>query len=81
MIDPTSAKSLAKLRGMTEADLIESHDWITSRTGSVETADAYRAELARRDGDRQTRTMLLLTRWIAALTVANVALVAYSVFH
>lgn len=45
------------------------------------TADDYRVELARRDSDDQTRTMLSLTKWIAVLTSANVVLVAYSVFH
>jgi hypothetical protein len=41
--------------------------------------DYYLTELARRDADRQTRTMLHLTWVIAVLTVVNVVAVAYSV--
>ena len=48
------------------------HDEIAGWEQSVESADAYREELARRDASEQTRTMLVLTRWIAAFTVANV---------
>jgi hypothetical protein len=76
-----SAKSIAELRGMSKEDLIATHDSITGLQDSFETAEDYRAELARRDANEQTRRMLYLTKWIAALTVANVVLVAYSVFH
>jgi hypothetical protein len=79
--DPVSARSIAELRGMSDEDLIAAHDSIAELGRSVETADNYRAELARRDADKQTRTMLCLTKWIAVLTVANVVLVAYSVFR
>lgn len=66
---------------MSKEDLIAAHDWIGDLNQSVETVDNYRAELARRDADERTRTMLSLTKWIAALTVVNVVLVAYSVLR
>ena len=72
---------MADLRGMSTDDLIAAHDRIAGQSQSVETADNYRAGLARRDADRQTWTMLKLTWWIAGLTVANVLLVAYAAFH
>jgi hypothetical protein len=79
--NPYSAKSIAEWRSTSTAVLIEQHDEITGQSGSVSTADDYRAELARRDAEQQTLTIVRLTKWIAALTVANVALVAYSVFQ
>ena len=61
--------------------MIAAHDEIASESGSYSTADDYRAELARRGIDKQASTMLCLTWGIAVLTLANVAFVAYSVFH
>jgi len=66
---------------MLDDDLVAAHDAIASLSGSHSTADDYRAELARREVNRQTKTMLRLTRVIAVLTLANAGFVAYSVLH
>jgi hypothetical protein len=58
--DPVSAKPIAELRGMSKQDLIAAHDEIAGWGRSVFTAEDYRAELARRDSEDQTRTMLCL---------------------
>lgn len=51
-------------------DLVAVHDAI-ARLSGYSTADDYRAELARRDVSRQTRTMSRPTRVIAVLTLAT----------
>lgn len=89
--DPMQAKSVERLREMTDEELVKAHDsLLTVRAVGVE---YYLAELARRDADRQTRTivqqtgtmvqqnrtMVVLTRVITVLTVANVVAVVYSI--
>jgi hypothetical protein len=66
---------------VSDDDLVTAHDAIASLSRSYSTADDYRAELARREVNGQTRTMLRLTWVIAALTLANADFVAYSVLH
>jgi hypothetical protein len=59
--DPQSGKTVAQLRGMSDDDLVGAHDAIASLSGSYSAADDYRAELATREVNRQTRVMLRLT--------------------
>ena len=63
---------------MSDDDLVAAHDAIAGLSGSYSTADDYRAELARREVNRQTSVMLRLTWSIIVLTLANAGLVAYS---
>jgi hypothetical protein len=79
--DPHSGKTIAQLRGMSDDDLVAAHDAIAGLSGSYSTADDYRAELARREVNRQTSVMLRLTWSITVLTLANAGLVAYSVLN
>jgi hypothetical protein len=58
---------------------LRAHDENASESGSYSTTEDYRGGLARRDIDKQTSPMLCLTWVIRVLTLANVALVAYSV--
>jgi len=41
----------------------------------------YLTELARRDADRQTRTMVRLTWVVAGLTLADLGFIAYQVLQ
>jgi hypothetical protein len=82
--NPRHTKPLAHLRGMTEAELVEQHDGVIKTTaGIIATPDYYLNELARREAERQTKTMVRMTKWIVGLTIvigiltaANVVLVA-----
>jgi hypothetical protein len=68
---------------MTDAELVEAHDEVagTASGGAAPPVGVgyYLSEIARRDADRQTRTMVRLTWVIALLTLVNVAAVIYSV--
>lgn len=66
------------LQTMTFDELIERHDRIAQTTDVG--LNHYLLELNRRIADRQARQMVKLTRIIAALTVANVVLVAANVW-
>jgi hypothetical protein len=79
--DPHSGKTIAQLRGTSDDDLVAAHDAIGGLSRSSSTADDYRAELARREVNRQTSVMLRLTWSITVLTLANAGLVAYSVLN
>ena len=71
------ARSLRRLREMTDEELVAAHDsLLTTKAVGI---DYYLSELARRDADRQTSTMVFLTRVITGLTVVNVAAVIYSI--
>jgi hypothetical protein len=75
--DAMQAKSLRRLREMSDEELVTAHDsLLTVRAVGI---DYYLAELARREADRQTRTMVWLTWTITVLTMANVAAVVYSI--
>ncbi len=64
---------------MKDADLIAAHDRDMPSYGLPQ--DFYIAELARRDSARRERRMVWMTAAIVALTIANVALVAYSILR
>jgi hypothetical protein len=51
---------------MSDAELIAGHDHLAGST--VVGVNYYLNELARRDQDRQTQTMLRYTRWITLMT-------------
>jgi hypothetical protein len=79
------AKTFGELRGLSDDELRRQHDEMIE--GGFYTADPvyYLSELARRESDRQTTamvtqtsTMVRLTWFIGAMTVANVVLVAIS---
>jgi hypothetical protein len=60
------AETLAELRGLPDEELIQRHD---KQAGNAEpNVNYYLAELARRDLDRQTATMVRYTWWIAVMT-------------
>lgn len=72
---------IGDLRRKSDEELIEQHDRLSEHT--VVGTDYFLHELARREGARQTATMLQLTKtihrltWtIAFLTALNVAVVA-----
>jgi hypothetical protein len=72
------APKWAELESMTWNELIKRHDLEADNTNVG--LNHYFLELNRRVADRQTRDMLKLTRFVAALTVVNIALVAMEVF-
>lgn len=73
MSHPQSAKTIAELRGLTEADLIAQHDALAQHT-QVGVA-CYLDELNRRVVERQGQRMERLTTVIGLLTLVNVAAV------
>lgn len=72
------ALSLADLRRLRDAELIERHDAEAENT--VVGVNYYLDELARRESKRQLNTVGRLTWVIAFLTAVNVVLVAISVW-
>jgi hypothetical protein len=78
-IEPIYAKTLAEFRQMTDQQLIEAHDAVLATGSFIIGPDEYLNELKRREDTRRTRTMVRLTVAITLLTLANVALVAYSI--
>jgi hypothetical protein len=70
-----AASSHARSQDTQPRRRLRAHDEIASESGSCSTTEDCRAELARRDIDKQTSTMLCLTWTIAVLTLANVAFV------
>jgi hypothetical protein len=77
--EPIYAKSLSGLRVMTDAEIVAAHDGLLETGRYPIGVDYYLTELARREADRQTRTIVRLTRVITALTVVNVVAVIYSI--
>jgi hypothetical protein len=77
MSHPASAKTIAELRDLSDAELIEQHDVLTPSTG-VGVA-YYLDELNRRVGERQGRRMERLTIVIGLLTLVNVIAVVVDV--
>lgn len=75
---PNYAKTLGGLRDMSDEELIASHDAMINTGNYVVGLDYYLRELARREQDRQTRTMVRLTWVIGVLTAINVAVVVVS---
>jgi hypothetical protein len=67
----------AELRRITLDKLIQEHDEAAGHANVG--INYYLDEIARRDAERQTRTMLTLTWVIAFLTVINVAALAWQV--
>jgi signal transduction histidine kinase len=61
------SETLKELRRLSDDELIKRHDQNAERT-VVGTAH-YLNELARRDMDRHTRTMIRYTWWIAVMTL------------
>lgn len=72
------AASLAKLRAMSNDELIKNHDE-TAKHNDVGVS-YYLEELARRDQERQTKAMLRYTRWIIAMTVVMTIATVINVF-
>ena len=79
------ATSYEQLRKMTVEELVKDYDLIAQQTRLG--LSFYRNEIARRDGEEQTRQMIDMTRqirtltlWIAGLTVVNLLMVAYTLF-
>lgn len=71
---PRSAKSIAQLRELSDADLIAQHDYLI---GSTQVGTGYyRDELVRRETERATGRMERLTKIATGLTVANLLLAA-----
>ena len=60
-------KKYAKLRGMSDDELIQEHDEVAK--GSMVGVNYYLDELARREQDRATNAMLKYTRWITIMTI------------
>jgi hypothetical protein len=78
MSHPASAKSIAELRSLSDAELIEQHDILAGDAGGGVGVNYYLAELERRRAGRQAHQMLALTWVVAALTVVNVVAVIIS---
>jgi hypothetical protein len=76
MSHPASAKSIAELRSLSDAELVEQHDLLATSTGVG--VDYYLAELERRRIDRQNKRMERLTLTIGVLTLVNVVAVIVS---
>jgi hypothetical protein len=68
-------KTLKELRDLSDEDLIALHDQMVGLGGYTVGLDYYPQELARREQDRQTRTMVRLTKFIGVLTVVNLVAV------
>ena len=73
--------NIADIRSMSDARLMEMHNSAAQNEG--ETIATCRAELARRDQESQTSSMLRLTKWITfmtgvmtAATIVNILLFA-----
>jgi hypothetical protein len=77
MTEPLYAPTLQELRGMSEADLIASHDAVAK--GAVIGHEFYLSELVRRDVARQTSKLVKLTWCIALLTAVNVVVIVVQV--
>ena len=73
----TTAASFAELERMSDKELRERHDQVARHTQVG--LQWYLDELRRREVARQTRALVRLTWFIAAMTVANVVLVAVAV--
>lgn len=71
------ATNYGELRKLTIDELVTRYDQIAKNT--VLGLDFYRQEIWRRDQEKQTRTMVILTWVIAFLTAVNAVLVALSV--
>ena len=71
------AETIEQLRSMSREELIEHHDRHAQHT--VVGTGHYLAELARRDTDEQTKTMIRLTAAITRLTYVIAALTLISV--
>ena len=61
------AESVHNLRTLSDNELIKQHDSLARNT--VVGTQHYLDELNRRDHIRQTEAMLILTKWIARMTV------------
>lgn len=68
----SSAKTFADLRQMSREELIRKYDGISQ--GTSVGLDFYREEIARRDAEEATETILVLTRQMRNMTVAVVLL-------
>jgi hypothetical protein len=77
--EPLYAKNLRELRAMSDEEVIAAHDALLDMGSHVVAPNYYARELARREQDRQTSTVVWLTWAITALTVVNVAAVIYSI--
>lgn len=76
------AKTIADLRQLSEAQLIELHDSLISEDAGrtvIRTA-YYLDELQRRESAKREDQMIYLTKVILGLTVLNAVFVAVSVF-
>lgn len=71
------SETLKELRGLSEEELITRHDNHAKNTGVG--VKHYLAELARRDQDNQTGTMLSFTKWITIMTLAILIFTAINV--
>ena len=71
------SESLEELRSMPEEELIKRHDSHANSTAIG--VEHYLVELARRDQDKQTNTMLEYTRGIKRMTVIITLLTAVNV--
>ena len=76
MSEPRRARSLAELRGLTDAELTEQHDLMAA--GTEIGLNYYLAEITRRRQDRHERLMIRLTWTITALTAASLTAVVVS---
>lgn len=62
------SESLKDLRALSDEEIIRSHD---SLAGSTQVGvNHYLREMTRRDQDRQTKAMLIFTKWITIMTIA-----------
>lgn len=75
--DPTSAKTLADLRGLTDDRLVELPDKFVAGGRPIDHA-YYLEELARRAAARREQRLVWLTWAIAAMTLVNVVAVVVS---
>lgn len=79
MNHPSSAKSIAELQALSDADLIKQHDFLAANTAVG--VDYYLAELQRRRIDEQNKRLELLTLIIGLLTTINVVAVVLSLLQ
>lgn len=68
------APTIEQLEAMTDAEVRARYNQLAEH--AHEGLEWYREELRQRAVNRQTRALVLLTRWIAVLTAVNVVLVA-----
>jgi hypothetical protein len=73
------AEPLRELRGLSDDEVIRRHD--AAAQGTQIGTQHYLNEMARRDAERQTNKMLLMTLVITVATIVNVGVFIWDLAH